>query len=120
VTVRKTESRLPPNSQAADFGEAVVATDGRCALVSFITSPLAVDRENVYVVFVTDAALAASAESFEWIFTEDGSGTTTQTKAHGELSYSPRSTGGLRALVRILGAGDAEQACPGPHFGIRS
>jgi hypothetical protein len=35
VPVRKTENRLPPNFQAADFGETVVAPDGRCALVSF-------------------------------------------------------------------------------------
>ena len=56
MSVRKTESRIPANFQATDFGEAVVAPDGRCALVSFITAPVLVDRENVnvYVLFVTE------------------------------------------------------------------
>jgi len=110
MPVRKTESRVPANFQASDLGQTVVADDGRCALVSFITSPLAVNRENVYVVFVTDAGLAPSAESYEWSFTENGGAPNTQTTGHGEISYNPQSTGDLNLTVRILGAGDAEQA----------
>ncbi len=110
VPVRKTESRLPPHFQAADFGEAVVASDERCALLSFVTAPLAIGRENVYVLFVTDPVLAASARSFEWIFTESGGGSTTQATEHGEFAYSPQFTGGLNVVVRIIGAGNTEHA----------
>ena len=62
--MRKTETRLPAGLQPADLGEAVASADGHCCLVSFITAPLAVNRENIYVVFVTDAGLAASVQSF--------------------------------------------------------
>jgi hypothetical protein len=109
VTVRKTESRIPANFQATDLGEAVVAADGRCTLVSFITSPLTVNRENIYVIFVTDAELATSAQSCEWIFTENGVPITATTE-HGEKSYSPQSTGELNITIRILDKGRSEQA----------
>jgi hypothetical protein len=110
VPVRKTESRLPPHLQAADFGEAVVAPDGRCALVSFITAPIVVDRENVYVLFVPDAALAGVSHSFEWIFTENGGAPATQTTQVGEIAYRPQATGDLAITVRVLDGGNTEQA----------
>jgi hypothetical protein len=110
VTIRKTESRIPANFQASDLGEASVATDGRSALISFVTSPLVVGRENVYVLFVTDAGLAVAAQSFEWTFTENGGTPETQTTQRGEVSYSPRTAGELNLVVRILGAGNTEQA----------
>ncbi|SRR6266496_437426 len=110
MPARKTESRIPANCQAADLGEAVVAPDGRCALVSFITSPLALNRENGYIVFVTDAGLSTEAESFEWTFTENGGAPSTQTTQFGEIAYQPQSTGALDLKVRILDAGNNEQA----------
>ena len=110
MTVRKTESRIPANFQATDLGEANVAADGRCALISFVTSPLVVGRENVYVVFVTDAGLAAAAQSFEWTFTENAGPPDTQTTEQGEFSYRPNSAGEVNLAVRILGAGNTEQA----------
>ena len=110
MPVRKTESRLPPNFQAADFGQTVVASDGRCALVSFVTSPIVIDHENVYVVFVTDTALAAAAHSFEWTFTEGGNEPKVKTTQAGELSYRPRETGILEVTVRILGPSNSERA----------
>jgi hypothetical protein len=57
-----------------------------------------------------DAGLAASAQFFEWTITESGGASITQTTEHGELSYLPQSTGSLNAAVRILGAGNVEQA----------
>ena len=68
--VRKTETRIPGTLQASDLGQAVVATDGRCALVSFISSPIVAAHDNVYVVFVTDGALAYSVQTFEWTFSQ--------------------------------------------------
>jgi hypothetical protein len=108
--VRKTESRIPANFKPDDLGQAVVAADGRCALVSFITSPLVIDRENTYVVFVTDAALAGVANSFEWSVTENGGEADTTTTQYGEFSHSPKSTGMLSLVVRVLGVGNVEQA----------
>ena len=52
MSVRKTESRLPAGAQPTDLGEPAISTDGRAILISFITSPLATSRENIYVVFV--------------------------------------------------------------------
>src|SRR5688572_2197161 len=109
MTVRKTESRIPANFQASDLGQAVVAADGRGALVSFITSPLVVDRENVYVLFVTDPVLAASAQSFEWTFTDRDEISTTETTEYGEISYVPRLIGSLTVVVRVLAEDNNEQ-----------
>jgi hypothetical protein len=110
MSIRKTESRIPANFQPSDLGQAVAAGDGRMALVSFITSPLVLERENVYVLFVTDAALATATQSFEWSFTENGGTPNTQTTQRGEASYRPQATGSLNLTVRLLGAGNAEQA----------
>ncbi|MBZ5636668.1 MAG: hypothetical protein LAO55_26380 [Acidobacteriia bacterium] len=110
MPVRKTESRIPIGFVAGDLGEAAAAPDGRCALVSFITSPLVVNRENVYVVFVTDAGLAAVAQSFEWSFSENGGTAVTQSTPVGQVVYSPQETGSLVTTVRILDAASTEQA----------
>jgi len=104
MTVRKTETRLPSNLQASDLGEASVAADSRAALVSFVTTPLVVGRENVYVVFVTDATLAGSADSFEWSFTEGDGAPQVQTTDHGEIAYTPSSEATLGVTLRILGS----------------
>jgi len=110
MSVRKTESRIPANFQASDLGQASVAADGQSALISFVTTPLVVGRENVYVAFVTDATLAASAESFEWSFVENGAAPQVQTTEHGEVFYTPTATGSVAVTVRVLGPSDAELA----------
>ena len=108
--MRKTERRLPAGYQAGDLGEAVVATDGRCALVSFATAPIVVTRDNTYVLFATDAGLASSAQTFEWTFAENGGITRVETGEPAEIVYRPTTTGTLSTKVRVLGAGDAERA----------
>lgn len=110
MPVRRTETRIPTNLQALDLGQAGVAADGRCALVSFVTSPIVVNRDNVYVLLVTDPALAGATESFEWSFAMDGVTPVVQTTPHGEVTWRSPSTGALTVTVRILGAGSAEQA----------
>jgi hypothetical protein len=108
MPVRKTESRIPESFQASDFGEAVVAADARSALVSFISSPVVVQRENVYVVYVTDAGLASSIQSFEWSVTENAGTPIVQSTPHGEFNYVPTTTGSLDLTVRMLDAGNAQ------------
>lgn len=110
MSVRKTESRLPANAVAADLGQAVVAADGRSTLVSHISSPVVAGRENSYVVFVTDAGLAGSVQTFEWSFAENGGAPNVQTTEKGEIAYTPSATGQLSLTLRLLGAGNAEQA----------
>src|SRR5947207_9319041 len=110
MTVRKTENRIPADFQAADLGEASVTADGRAALISFVSTPLVVGRENVYIVFVTDATLAALAASFEWSVTESGGTPQVQTTDHGEFAYTPTAAGNVGLVVRILDESKAEQA----------
>lgn len=109
MSVRKTESRIPAGFQPTDLGEAVTSPDGHCSIVSFITAPLAVNRENIYVVFVTDAALAASAKSYEWSFDQDGVPLVRSTD-FGQIAHTPSAEGSLNLKVRILDAGSSELA----------
>jgi len=109
MTVRKTENRIPANFQAADLGEARVASDGRSALISFVSTPLVVGRENVYVAFVTDQNLSALAASFEWSVTENGATPQVQTTDYGEFSYTPTAAGTVELSVRILDDSKTEQ-----------
>lgn len=110
MPVRKTESRVPTNFTAPDLGQAVNAEDGRCALVSYATAPIVVRRENVYVVFVTDATLAEATHKFEWTITEGGFSPQIIRTPFGEFSYIPQSTGYITVAVRILDAADTEKA----------
>ncbi len=110
MSVRKTESRLPTGHDASQLGQAAPAADGRAVLISFISNPLVINRENTYVVIVTDAGLAGSTESFDWSFTENGGTPETHRTDAGEIAYTPHATGVVQIAVRLLGAGDAEQA----------
>jgi hypothetical protein len=109
MPVRKTESRIPFDFQPAELGEAVSSPDERSALVSFITSPLVVQRENIYVLFVTDSTLAASIARYEWSFIENGGTPTVESTEHGESAYTPGATGSLSITVRALDSGDTER-----------
>ena len=110
MSVRKTETRIPAGLAASDLGESFVAADGRCTLVSHITSPLAVGHENTYVVFVTDTGLASQAQSFDWSFSENGGTAATQSTQVGEAAYTPQGTGSLIVTVKILDSSSTEQA----------
>ena len=102
--VRKTESRLPAGLQAADLGESVTSADGRCCLVSFITAPLAAGRENTYIVFVTDAGLGATVQSYQWSVTEDGIEPRSANTDVGEFGYMPLTVGNVTVDVQLLDA----------------
>lgn len=110
MPVRNTESRLPANFQAADLGQAVASGDSRCTLVSFISNPLVVKRQNTYVLFVPDAGLASATERYEWRFTLNDNPAQVESTDEGEISYTPTETGTLNLEVKVLGAGNAEQS----------
>jgi hypothetical protein len=110
MPVRKTETRIPAGSSASDLGESIVATDGRCALVSFLSSSLAPNQENTYVLFVTDASLASSIDSYDWLFAEDGAFPQDMQTTVGEASYTPGTVGNLTVIVRALDSSGTEVA----------
>jgi hypothetical protein len=108
MSVRKTESRIPESLQASDLGEAVVATDGHCALVSFITAPLTAGHENTYVLFVSDPDLASSVQSYEWAFSEDGAFPLVESTEVGEITYQTGNIGNLTLTVTLLDSTENE------------
>jgi hypothetical protein len=107
MPVRKTESRLPASMTPSDLGESVTSSDGKYALVSFLTSPLPPGRPNTYVLFVTDNALAGSIKSFKWDITEDGTLGFSQTTDVGEIAYQTNNIGNIDVSVRLLDNTDA-------------
>jgi hypothetical protein len=109
MTVRSTERRIPVTLQAADFGESIVAEDSRSMLVSFITSPLVLERTNTYVVFVTDDTLAGQTASYHWTFELAGNDPETRETDIGEIEYRPKATGELHVSVRLDDDAGVEQ-----------
>ncbi len=109
MTVRLTERRIPVALQPADLGEALAAVDDRAVLISFVTSPLVIERDNVYVVFVTDETLAGDTASYEWTFTLADEAPDSQQTDIGEITYRPKVTGDLRVAVRLLDENGVEQ-----------
>ena len=107
MTVRLTERRIPATLQPADLGESS-AVD-RAVLISFVTSPLVVKRDNVYVVFAIDETLAGGTASYEWTFTLKDADPEVRRTDVGEITYRPDTTGGLVVTVRLLDSGDVEQ-----------
>lgn len=106
MSVRKTESKIPNGFTADDLGlKAVSATSTDVILVSYLSSPVAARRIQKYVVFVTDAALAATVNSYDWSFTNGGA--TNQTTATGIAEYTPQNTGPLTVTVNLKSAANA-------------
>lgn len=110
MAARKSECRLPAGMTADDLGYAVTAADNRCALVSFAYPPIVVGRDNDYVLLMTDAALAAAAASFEWAFAENGQTVATDTTDSACSTHRLAVSGKLAVSVRVLDAGNNEQA----------
>jgi len=108
MSTRKTESRIPDGLQATDLGEAVNAADNRSVLVSFVSSPLVKNRENCYVLFVTDNALGSSVEKYEWSVVENGGVAVVITTTAPEFKYIPIETGDVTISVKLLDAGNAD------------
>jgi hypothetical protein len=88
----------------------MAAADGRCVLVSFVTGPIVVTRDNTYVLMVTDAALASVAQSFQWTFKENGTVKRSDTTDSGEIVYQPSTIGTLAVSVSALDASNTQQA----------
>jgi hypothetical protein len=110
MSVRKTETRIPAGFAATDLGDAILATDGRCALVSFLSSPLTPNQENTYVLFVTDSSLASSIDSYNWLFAEDGAFPQNTQTTVGEAAYTPGTVGNLTVMVSALDSSGTELA----------
>jgi hypothetical protein len=108
MSVRSTERRLPHPLEAADLGESLSAADGHALIVSYITSPLVTERDNVYVVFVIDDDLASRTESYDWTFTLADLDPENRQSDVGEVTFRPSAIGPLEVTVRLRDASDAE------------
>jgi hypothetical protein len=108
MPARKTERRIPDSLQAQDLGQTVTA--GNCALVSYVTSPLVHNRNNHYVVFITDNGMATSANSYDWTITENSGAPINSTTQAGELDYRAVKLGRLVIAVSIKDGGNNELA----------
>jgi hypothetical protein len=103
MSVRKTESRLPSGFTSDDLGlKAVSGTNAQVILISYLSSPVAARRIQNYVVFVTDIALAATVQSYEWSF--NNGGITNQTSSIGVAEYTPQNIGNLIVTVNLKNA----------------
>jgi peptidoglycan hydrolase-like protein with peptidoglycan-binding domain len=97
MTVRKTESRLPAGFSANDLGQAVVS--GKYALVSYLTSPIALGSTIDYVVFATEGA---AADEYRWTFTlPPPADPFSKAKPTGMMEYKPPVLGMLRVTVEV-------------------
>lgn len=110
MTVRLTERRIPATLQPGDLGESFAHEDTRWAVVSFISSPLVIGRDNVYVVFVLDDTLASRTSTYEWSFELDDEAPESRRTEVGEITYRPKAAGTLRVTVRLLDGPNTEQA----------
>ena len=110
MAVRKTESKLPDGLVPEDLGQCVAASDGEVILLSFIISPLVINRVNTYVVFVTDPSMAATVEHYEWTITEENTTAVVQTTGIGELTYMPQTVANLTVQVKVITNGNNELA----------
>ena len=100
MAVRKTESRLPAGMQPTDLGQAVTAANPAVHLISFLADTVAVRRTQTYVVFVTDAALAATIGNYEWAINDAGTAHNLTTSI-GVIDYTSQAIGTLSVTVRL-------------------
>src|SRR5688572_8432069 len=110
MPVRKTESRLPEGFSPGDLGQSAQSADSSAVLISFIQSPLVVNRPNTYVVFVTNSGMATGTASYEWTITENSGTPAIQTTTIGEFNYTPLSQGPLTVSVKLKAGDSSEQA----------
>lgn len=108
MAVRKTESRIPDSLQPEDLGQAV--TSNGVSLISFVTSPVVVDRNNHYVVMIVNAGIAAAAQSYEWSVSVNGGAATVSVTNIGEFMVDPQQTGTLVVSVNVRDAANATLA----------
>jgi hypothetical protein len=66
---------------------------------------VAARRIQNYVVFVTEAGLAATVNSYDWSFTNGG--VTNQTTSNGIAEFTPQNTGSLVVAVNLKSAANA-------------
>lgn len=101
----KTESRLPFNWQVADLGEAARDTANKLALISYYSSPLALSREQTYVLIITDNTLQNSFHSIRWQIRN-----TDVTNQVPVWKHTHDQTGPTTLTVTVLDNGGAELA----------
>ena len=103
MAIRKTETRVPQISGFTidDLGQNAASTaNAQVKIVSYLTSPLAVNTLQNYVVLVEDATLQTNVTSFEWTFNNNGTNTVSTTP-NGVASFTPTQIGPLTVTVNL-------------------
>ncbi|MDD4755249.1 MAG: hypothetical protein PHG29_04125, partial [Prolixibacteraceae bacterium] len=62
----KTESRIPFSFQPSDLGEVASDAANKLSVISYNSSPLALGREQTYVLIITDTPMQNSFHSVRW------------------------------------------------------
>ena len=86
--------------QASDLGQAVTSANPVIHLISFLADTVAVRRTQTYVVFVTDATVAATVGNYEWAINDAGT-VHNLTTSVGVMDYTPQAIGTLTITVRL-------------------
>jgi hypothetical protein len=91
-----------PTADPADLGQAVTAD--RHALVSFLTSPIAVGTRVDYVVFCRGRS---EPDRFEWTISDSGTGRILShgTTSSGVMGWTPSRPGAIDVTVRVHAKG---------------
>lgn len=113
MTIRLTESRIPQGFSAGDLGEAAVdnAEQVKFALVSYLTSPIALGSTNHYVVLVQGEGPENSSNiTYQWTLSPGQSGETEQeATAEGAFRLDASRIGNFVITVNVM-KGDTEVA----------
>lgn len=97
MSISKSESRLPFNFLPNQLGENQADAANKMILISYYASPLAIGREQTYVLMITDATLQASFHSVRWQV-----GNTDQTNQESVWNHTHNQSGPVTVNVTVF------------------
>lgn len=105
MPVKKTESRIPAGFTASDLGDhAASSTSPAVLLIAHLSSPVAARRLQRFTVFITDAAIAATADNYSWTISNNT--VHNEITSEGYLEYTPQSIGAMNVTVTVRDSGN--------------
>jgi len=100
MAVRKTERNLPFNFSASDLGESISSPNEKIILISFLSSPLIINRLQRYVIFVLDENFFTQIDNYEWLILGETIQKSFNT-SFGYLEYTPEELDILKITVEL-------------------
>ncbi len=92
----KTETRIPFNFQATDLGEVAVSSDDNVAVIAYYATPIAIGRQQTYVVIITGTQLQNDTTAIQWQVNNLDTTTT-----EGVWEYTPNDEGPFTLNVTL-------------------